>query len=89
MIRPEKNQFTLDHRHQQPVGTTALPSQACSATFKQTVIQTVEDLQERQGSVYNENSGFSFDGSELAEAIPDGNKDSSNGQDNKDTMDSK
>ena len=49
---------TLDQRHQIPIGTTALPSQACNANFKKTVIRTVEDLQERQGSAYSTGSSF-------------------------------
>ena len=47
---------TLDQRHQIPIGTTALPSQACNADFKKTTIRTVEDLQERQGSAYSTSS---------------------------------
>jgi len=67
----EDYKTSFDGRHTQPPGTTALPAQACSATFRQTLIETVEDLQERQGSVYTEQHGFSFDGSELADAIPE------------------
>ena len=38
-------QTTVDGRHTQPLGLTALPSQACTASFKMTTISTVEDLQ--------------------------------------------
>jgi len=66
---------TVDGRHTQPPGTAALPSQACSATFRQTVIQTVEDLQERQGSVSEESFGIEDRrGEVLADAIPDAAK---------------
>ena len=49
---------TQDQRHDIPVGTTALPSQACNANFKKTTIRTLEDLQERQGSAYSTASSF-------------------------------
>jgi len=62
---------TVDGRHTHPPGTTALPAQACSATFRKTVIETVEDLQSRQGSVSESSRGFSFDGAEFADAIPE------------------
>ena len=62
---------TVDGRHTHPPGTTALSSHVCSATFRQTVIQTLEDLQARQGSVSEEGTGFSFDGAELVDALPE------------------
>ena len=62
---------TVDGRHTHPPGTTALPAQACSATFRKTVIETIEDLQARQGSVSESSRGFGFDGAEFADAIPE------------------
>jgi len=68
----ENYETTLDGRHTHPVGTTALPARACTATFKKTIVHTVEDFQDRQKSSYSSEFGYKFDGKKLADAIPFG-----------------
>ena len=70
----ENYETTLDGRHTHPVGTTALPARACTATFKKTSVKTVEDFQDRQSSSLSTEWGFGFDGKKAADLIPDTGK---------------
>ena len=67
----EDYKTSVDGRHTHPVGTTALPARACTATFKKTSVETVEDFQDRQSSSYSEEFSYEFDGKKAADAIPD------------------
>ena len=66
----ENYETTLDGRHTHPVGTTALPARACTATFKKTIVNTVEDFQDRQTSALSQAFGYEHKGQDPADVIP-------------------